>query len=124
ELGIKMIAYSPLGLGLLTGKYNVKGPFPKGIRGLLFRQLLPGIQPLLNCLNAIAQARQKTMAQVALNWCMSQGTIPIPGAKTVQQTQDNLGALGWSLTVGEQDELTVAAKRSPKRMVQNIFQTR
>ncbi|MGK7888023.1 MAG: aldo/keto reductase [Leptolyngbyaceae cyanobacterium] len=124
QLGIHMIAYSPLGLGLLTGKYKANGPFPKGIRGFLFRQLRPGIQPLLNCLEAIAQQRQKTMAQVALNWCISQGTIPIPGAKTVQQAQDNIGALGWSLTTGERDELTAAATRSPKRMVQNIFQTR
>lgn len=124
ELGIRMIAYSPLGLGLLTGKYGVNGPFPKGIRGFLFRQLLPGIQPLLHCLEAIAQQRQKTIAQIALNWCIAQGTIPIPGAKTIQQAQDNIGALGWSLTTDEQDELTDAARRSPKRMVQNIFQTR
>ncbi|NET09905.1 MAG: aldo/keto reductase [Merismopedia sp. SIO2A8] len=124
QLGIKMIAYSPLGLGVLTGKYSVDGPLPKGVRGLLFRQLLPGIQPLLGCLNAIAQQRQTTMAQVALNWCISQGTIPIPGAKNVAQAQDNLGALGWSLTDGEREELAIAVKKSPKQMVQNIFQTR
>lgn len=39
--------------------------------------------------------------QVAINWCMRQGTVPIPGAKTLQQAEDNLGALGWRLTAGE-----------------------
>ena len=46
ELGIKIIAYSPLALGILTGKYAENGPFPKGIRSLVFRQILPGVKPL------------------------------------------------------------------------------
>ncbi|MEM9219659.1 MAG: aldo/keto reductase [Cyanobacteria bacterium P01_F01_bin.150] len=124
ELGIRLIAYSPLGLGLLTGTYRIGGTLPKGTRGFLFRQLLPGIQPILDCLNDIAQQRQKTMAQVALNWCICQGAIPIPGAKTVTQAQDNINATNWWLTNAEVDALTAAAKRSPKKMVQNIFQTR
>ncbi|MEC4815786.1 MAG: aldo/keto reductase [Scytonema sp. PMC 1069.18] len=124
ELGIKLIAYSPLALGLLTGKYSEKGPFPKGIRGLLFRQLLPGIRPLLVCLQEIAQTRNKTMSQVAINWCMCKGAIPIPGAKTVEQAQDNIGALGWQLDAGEMAALDKAAGNSEKKMVQNIFQTK
>lgn len=124
ELGIRLIAYSPLALGLLTGKYRVGESLPKGVRGFLFRQLLPGIQPVLDCLNDIAQQRRTSMAQVALNWCLCQGTIPIPGAKTITQAQDNIGAKTWSLTSAEVDALTAAARRSPKKMVQNIFQTR
>ncbi len=124
QLGIKLIAYSPLTLGLLTGKYDSQGPFPKGIRGLLFRRLLPQIQPLLQTLQAIAKGREKTMAQVALNWCICQGTIPIPGAKTRQQVQDNLGALGWRLDGGEMEELNRQAASLPQTMVQNIFQSR
>ncbi|MUG96663.1 aldo/keto reductase [Scytonema sp. UIC 10036] len=123
-LGIKLIAYSPLALGLLTGKYSEKGPFPKGIRGLLFRQLLPGIRPLLACLREIAEARNKTISQVAINWCISKGTIPIPGAKSVEQARDNIGALGWQLDAGEVAELDNAAGSSGKKMVQNIFQTK
>ncbi|NEO26562.1 MAG: aldo/keto reductase [Kamptonema sp. SIO4C4] len=123
ELGIQLIAYSPLCLGLLTGKYQEKGQFPSGIRGLLFRYLLPRVKPLLNTLNAIAQTREKTMAQVALNWCMSQGTIPIPGAKSIEQAQQNLGALGWSLDAGEREELERMAANLDAQMVQNIFQT-
>lgn len=124
ELGIQLIAYSPLGLGLLTGKYVVGGAMPKGLRGIVFRQLLPGIQPLLECLSAIATARGKTPAQIALNWCICKGTMPIPGAKTVQQAEQNLGALGWYLHDGEVAELDGAAAKSDKKMVQNIFQSR
>jgi pyridoxine 4-dehydrogenase len=123
ELGIKLIAYSPLALGLLTGKYSKKGPFPKGIRGLLFRQLLPGIRPLLDCLREVAQSRNRTMSQVALNWCICKGTIPIPGAKTVEQAKENIAALGWQLDSNEMAELDRAAATVDKPMVQNIFQT-
>lgn len=124
ELGIKLIAYSPLGLGLLTGKYSEKGPFPKGIRGVLFRQLLPRIHPIVDGLRAIAQSRNKTLSQVALNWCICKGTIPIPGAKSVEQATENIGALGWQLDSNEVAELDRAAARVDKPMVQNIFQTR
>jgi pyridoxine 4-dehydrogenase len=124
ELGIKLIAYSPLALGILTGKYTEKSSFPKGIRGLLFRQLLPGVRPLLGCLQEIASSRNKTMSQVAINWCMCKGTIPIPGAKTVAQAKENLGALGWRLDASEVIALDRAAASTDKKMVQNIFQTK
>lgn len=124
ELGIRLIAYSPLALGLLTGKYSAQGPFPPGLRGLLFRRLLPKIQPLLEGLGAIATHRQKTSVQVALNWCICKGTMPIPGAKTLAQAQQNIGALGWRLDAGELEELDRAAARSKGQMVQNNFQSR
>ncbi len=123
ELGIKLIAYSPLALGILTGKYSEKGSYPKGIRGILFKQILPGIRPLLLCLEAVAKSRNKTMSQVAINWCVSKGTIPIPGAKNQVQAQENIGALGWELDSGEVAELDKAAASTGKKMVQNIFQT-
>jgi pyridoxine 4-dehydrogenase len=123
ELGIKLIAYSPLALGILTGKYSEKGNFPKGIRGLLFRQLLPGVRPVLDCLREIAESRNKTMSQVAINWCICKGAIPIPGAKNLEQAKQNIGALGWQLDSGEMAELDKAAARTDKKMVQNIFQT-
>jgi pyridoxine 4-dehydrogenase len=123
ELGIKLIAYSPLALGLLTGKYN-ENNLPAGIRRNLCKQILPGAKPLLDCLTDIANARSKTMSQVALNWCMAKGAIPIPGAKTVAQAENNLGAIGWSLDANEVAELDRAAARVSKPMVQNIFQTR
>jgi pyridoxine 4-dehydrogenase len=124
EMGIKLIAYSPLALGLLTGKYSKEGFLPKGIRGLLFRQLLPKIQPLLECLQAIARSHDKTSSQVAINWCICKGFIPIPGAKSVEQAKENLGALGWQLDPNEIAELDRIAASLDKVMVQNIFQTK
>lgn len=124
ELGIRLIAYSPLALGILTGKYEVGSYLPGGLRGFLFRQLLPGVKPILETVEAIAILRNKTMAQVALNWCMCKGFIPIPGAKTLAQAQQNTGALGWRLDAGEVLELDNSVARSDKQMVQNIFQTR
>jgi len=123
QLGIKLIAYSPLALGILTGKYQEKSSLPPGIRGLLFRQLLPGVRSLLECLRDVAESRNKTMSQVAINWCICKGTIPIPGAKSVAQARENIGALGWRLDAGEIAALDQAAATTDKKMVQNIFQT-
>lgn len=124
ELDIKIIAYSPLTLGLLTGKYDENTPLPKGTRKILFKQLLPKIKPLLERLSAIAFRNGKTMAQVAINWCICQGTIPIPGAKNIKQAQENIGALGWRLSSSEVKELESVALSLDKKMIQNIFQTK
>ncbi|ELR97108.1 aldo/keto reductase [Gloeocapsa sp. PCC 73106] len=124
QLGIKIIAYSPLALGLLTGKYRSTDELPSGIRGFLFRQILPGMKSLLECMEEVAQSRQKTLSQIALNWCIAKGTIPIPGAKSQKQAQENLGALGWQLSQSEVEALDQAATKVKGKMVQNIFQTR
>ncbi|KAJ6825286.1 pyridoxal reductase, chloroplastic [Iris pallida] len=123
SLGIKIISYSPLGLGMLTGKYTAS-KLPRGPRALLFRQILPGLDPLLSSLKDIAERRGRTMSQVAINWCIRKGTIPIPGVKTVEQAKDNLGSLGWRLNSDEMFVLESAAKKSSTRMIQNVFQTR
>ncbi|MEM9947931.1 MAG: aldo/keto reductase [Cyanobacteria bacterium P01_D01_bin.36] len=124
ELGIQLIAYSPLALGLLTGKYTCKADLPKGLRRFALGSILPGVQPMLNCLKAIAAEKDKTMAQVAINWCICKGAIPIPGAKNLAQAKQNTGALGWHLTEGEVTELDKASAACSKQMVQNIFQSR
>ena len=124
ELGIQLIAYSPLALGLLTGKYTQKSDLPKGLRKFALGQILPGVQPLLKCLRAIAQENEKTMAQIAINWCICKGTLPIPGAKNLSQAQQNTGALGWRLTKSEVHELDSASAACDKQMVQNIFHSR
>jgi len=124
ELGIKLIAYSPLCLGILTGKYSDKSDYPKGLRGLLFKRLVPEAKPLLDCVNAIANSRNKTMAQVAINWCIAKGAIPIPGAKNITQAEDNIAATDWLLDAGEIEELDRAAAVIDKPMVQNVFQTK
>ncbi|KAF5835808.1 NADP-dependent oxidoreductase domain-containing protein [Dunaliella salina] len=126
DLGITLIAYSPLALGLLTGKYSLedKASLPSGPRGQLFRSLLPKVQPLLDTLQAIAASRNKNMSQVAINWCICKGTIPIPGAKTLNQAQSNLGALGWRLSASEVAELDNVSASLGTGTIQNIFQTK
>lgn len=124
HLGIKLIAYSPLCLGVLTGKYTNRSTYPKGLRGLLFKRLVPEAQPLLNSIQAIAFYRDKTMAQVAINWCIAKGAIPIPGAKNIKQAEENIAAQDWNLDAGEVIELDRAAARVEQPMVQNIFQTK
>uniref|UniRef100_A0A7S3VNR4 NADP-dependent oxidoreductase domain-containing protein n=1 Tax=Dunaliella tertiolecta TaxID=3047 RepID=A0A7S3VNR4_DUNTE len=106
ENGVTLIAYSPLAVGLLTGKYTPGGATPYGPRALLFdydRRLK--VQPLVDLLQAIGNERQKTPAQVALNWCICKGALPIPGVKNARQAEECAGALGWRLSEGEVMEL-------------------
>lgn len=102
ELDVSLIAYSPLAQGLLTGKYTPWNR-PPGIRGLrVDGRYIAQIQPLVAVLRQIGEVHGgKTPAQVALNWAICKGTVPIPGAKTAQQARENAGALGWCLTEGE-----------------------
>ncbi len=101
ELGISLIAYSPLAMGALTGKYTADNP-PKGARGRTYNaQRLAQVAPLINLLRTTGERYGKTPAQVALNWTMGKGTLPIPGAKNARQARDNAGALGWRLTPDE-----------------------
>lgn len=112
ELGVTILAYSPLAQGLLTGKYTASNP-PTGARSWDRRFQAPGLaklQPVINLLQALGQQYNKTPAQVALNWLMVQpGVIPIPGVKTAAQVEQNAGALGWELTVAEVEQLRQAA---------------
>jgi aryl-alcohol dehydrogenase-like predicted oxidoreductase len=111
ELGVRLIAYSPIEKGLLTGKYSVENP-PPGIRGRRYGDLLPKIGPLLKLMTELGQEHGgKSKAQVALNWCICKGALPIPGAKNAKQAEENAGALGWKLTeeeVAKLDEISDA----------------
>jgi aryl-alcohol dehydrogenase-like predicted oxidoreductase len=108
ELGVTILAYSPLAQGLLTGKYDGSN-VPIGPRSWDKRFQTSGLmklQPVLNQLKALGQKYDKTSAQVALNWLIAQpGVIPIPGIKSAAQVEQNAGALGWELTAAEVTEL-------------------
>jgi aryl-alcohol dehydrogenase-like predicted oxidoreductase len=98
ELGIRLIAYSPIEMGLLAGKYSVESP-PPGARGRNYSSLLPKLGPLLKLMTEIGQDHGgKSNVQVALNWVICKGALPIPGAKNAVQAQENASALGWRLT--------------------------
>jgi len=107
----------------LTGKYSERD-LPTGARGLLFRSLLPKLKPLLAVLHDIAAGRNKTMSQVAINWCVCKGTIPIPGARSVRQAQENVGAMGWRLSAAEVQALDEASELVRKARFENVFMTR
>lgn len=100
ELGVLLIAYSPLASGWLTGKYTARkrpaGPrfFTSAIKDM------NQIKQVTDLLQQIGHAHGgKTPAQVAMNWLIAQGNVlPIPGAKNMRQASENAGALGWSLT--------------------------
>lgn len=101
ELGVTPIAYSPLAMGALTGKYSPNQPLG-GIRGQRYNQKLAAIQPLIIKLRDIGlEHNSKSPAQVALNWCICKGVIPIPGAKNIDQAEQNAAATGWRLTNDE-----------------------
>lgn len=108
ELGIRFIAYSPLAQGLLTGKYSADNP-PPGVRGSGYAEVLKKLPPVIKALQEVAQNHGKTVSQVALNWIVCKGALPIPGAKNAKQAQDNAGGAGWHMTdneVAKLDEVT------------------
>ncbi len=85
ELGVTLIAYRPLAMGMLTGKYSPERP-PHGARGLQFRgPYLGRIAPLIAAMVRIGTAHGKTPSQVAINWLLCKGALPIPGAKDAAQ---------------------------------------
>jgi aryl-alcohol dehydrogenase-like predicted oxidoreductase len=103
--GVAVIAYSPLAMGLLSGKYS-EANRPPGLRRLRFsRGRLRAMAPLVAAIQRIAEIRGRTTSQVALNWIICKGAIPIPGAKNALQARENCGALGWRLTEDEVAEL-------------------
>ncbi len=108
QLGVTLLAYSPLAQGLLTGKYTPQN-LPTGARRLDSRFNAKGLEklaPVLDALQHSAEAHHKTLGQVALNWLIQQeGVIPIPGAKNAKQSQENAGATGWALTSDEVETL-------------------
>ncbi len=105
EANICLIAYSPLGRGILTGKYR-PGSGPADLRrfyGQFRGKNLASIMPLVNALEEIGQAHDgKTPAQVAINWLARQPVVlPIPGAKNEIQARDNAAAITFELSEEE-----------------------
>jgi aryl-alcohol dehydrogenase-like predicted oxidoreductase len=102
DLGITVIAYSPLAMGLLTGKFTPSNPLPLIRRRAYWGIDLRRLGRLIGALREVGQAHGgKTPGQVALNWVLAQGALPIPGAKNATQARENAGALGWRMTDDE-----------------------
>lgn len=112
ELGITLIAYSPLAGGMLTGKYS-----PQNRAGGFFRRILPqynrksleAIQPVIKLLHEIGKRSSKSPSQVAVRWLIENPVVlPIPGAKNAKQAEANAEALSFSLTPEEVETLSQA----------------
>lgn len=112
EKGITLVAYSPLAQGILTGKYT-KSNRPTGPRAATFSDArIESVQPLLSLMRDIGTAHgNKTPSQIALNWNICKGTLPIPGAKNVDQLAEAAGALGWRMDDAEVAALDEASSR-------------
>ena len=105
ELGVTVIAYSPLAMGLLGGKYD-SAHRPPGLRRRVYMRRFPTrFDKVVGLLRELGDRHGKTPAQVALNWVICKGAVPIPGAKNAQQVRDNAGALGWRLAMDEVETL-------------------
>lgn len=132
ENDIKVLAFFPFAMGILTGKYTngisvaentIASLTTSKKTKLELRDLaryatgdgdaVPhgGVGPLLKVMESIAKNRGKTIAQVALNYIVCKGAIPIPGARNQAQLEDNIGAMGWSLTEAEVDMLEFEADK-------------
>jgi aryl-alcohol dehydrogenase-like predicted oxidoreductase len=111
ELGIGFVAYSPLGRGFLTGRFQALGDLPVDD----WRRNMPRFQgenfqknvDLVKVIKAMAATRGCTPSQLALGWVLARGSdiVPIPGTKRVHHLDDNLGAEGVGLTENDMAQI-------------------
>ncbi|PRY37550.1 aryl-alcohol dehydrogenase-like predicted oxidoreductase [Spirosoma oryzae] len=131
ELGIGLVAYSPLGRGFLTGKIDQATQFAEGdIRNTLPRyteEARAANQALLDLLNRFAEAHNATTAQIALAWILAQKPwiVPIPGTTKISRLTENNGAAAINLSADElrdieeaSSNIQVAGTRYTKQMEQ------
>ena len=133
DLGIQMVAYSPLGLGLLTGKFadiaddpsNAGAVLPKSaVRSGLLRAALGDAGELLATLRAVARDTGRTEAETAVAWTQAKGTLPIVGVKNAAQASSVVRCNeGFRLSPSDVRRLDAAAATFPQPIARNIFQT-
>ncbi len=121
EREVLPLAYSPIGQGRLTGKYSAANP-PSGSRNF-------GDHPMEQIDRIVAELRRigdahdgRTPSQVALNWIVAKGAIPIPGAKNRRQAEENAGGIGWRLTDDEVATLDELALEGRRKLALRIWQ--
>src|SRR5271166_6200639 len=117
ELGIGLVAYSPLGKGFLTGKIDENTTFDKSD----FRNTVPRFTPearkanqaVVELLGRIGKQKGATPAQIALAWLLAQKPwiVPIPGTTKLSRLDENIGSLDVKLTPDDLRELDSAASK-------------
>ena len=116
ELGIGLVPYSPLGKGYLTGTITEETKFdPNDNRGTFPRfspQALKANRGLVDVIEAFAERKRATPAQVALAWLLAQKPwiVPIPGTTRLQRLEENIGSTCLELTAGDLQELDEATQ--------------
>ncbi len=121
ELGVLPLAYSPIGQGRLSGKYSAANP-PRGKRNFS-NHPMETVERIVAELRVIGDAHGgKTPSQVALNWVIAKGAVPIPGAKNRHQAEENAGALGWNLDADELERLDHAALPGLRTLSSRVWQ--
>ena len=107
ELGIGFVAYSPLGNGFLSGKYDANMVYPEGdFRNKMGRfspEVMQKNQVLLDLLKEIADSKNATSAQIVLAWELAQKPwiVPIPGTTKMHRLEENLGGVDIELSPEE-----------------------
>jgi aryl-alcohol dehydrogenase-like predicted oxidoreductase len=120
DQGMGLMVWSPLGWGRLTGKIRYGQPLPEGriksggsVNGpqVTDRHLFT----VLKALEEVSEETGKTVPQVALNWLMLRPTVSniIIGARNEIQLVENLGAVGWNLTLAQMEKLDEASAQNP-----------
>ena len=107
DLGIGFVAYSPLGNGFLSGKYDANTVYPEGdFRNKMGRfspEVMQKNQALLALLKEIADGKNATSAQIVLAWELAQKPwiVPIPGTTKMHRLEENLGGVDIELSPEE-----------------------
>lgn len=115
ELGIGLVAFSPLGKGFLAGKIDENTKFGEGdIRNMLPRyaeEARMANKALLDMIAAFAERKNATNAQIALAWVLAQKPwiVPIPGTTKLHRLTENIGAAAIKLTADELQEMEAAS---------------
>ena len=116
------IVWSPLAAGRLSGKYKRNQPLPEDARVAQGGSPVPAssisndvFYNVIDVLEEIAAETGKTVAQVSLNWLLQRPTIDniIVGARNEEQLKQNLGAVGWNLTIDQVKKLDAASEVPP-----------
>ena len=127
--GFGLIPWSPLAGGLLTGKYSRDGAPPPDSRFAdvannprLQARMTEQLYDVVDGVRPLAEDKGCTVAQFALAWCMNQPgiTSPIIGPRTMEQLDDNLGALDVEIT--DEDRAMVDELVPPGRMVSPFYE--
>lgn len=120
ELDVVPLAYSPLGQGRLTGKYSAANP-PEGKRNFA-NHPMETVDRLVATLREVGEPHDRSPAQVALNWLIAKGAVPIPGAKNAKQAADNAGGGDWMMSSDDVARLDAVALAGPRSIQSRFWQ--